>query len=90
LEDKQNPEKRAEFRELAKYLAIAKDKPDYADMGVGQTGFSLQSFDARIGEKKGKKITGNGGGDEINVMGVCVSMIMRLCFLSRKAMVIFL
>jgi len=52
LEDKQNPEKERSLEKLAKYLAIAKDKPDSADMGVGRDGFSLQSFDARRGKKR--------------------------------------
>jgi len=39
LEDKQNPEKRAEFREkLAKYLAIAKTSRFYADIKWGRDG----------------------------------------------------
>jgi len=41
LEDKQNPEKRAEFREkLAKYLAIQRQARFYADMEWDETGFS--------------------------------------------------
>jgi len=52
LEDKQNPEKRAEFREkLAKYLAIAKAR-FYADMEWTRRDLVYESFDARIGEKR--------------------------------------
>jgi len=53
LEDKQNPEKRAEFREkLAKYLAI-KDKPDSMQIWEwDETGFSLRVIRRKNWEKK--------------------------------------
>jgi len=56
LEDKQNPEKRAEFREkLAKYLAIAKTSQILCRYGSGtRRDLVYESFDAKLG-KKGKK-----------------------------------
>jgi len=49
-----------------------------------ETGFSLV-IRRKNGEKKGKrkKITGNGGGDELTSWEVCVSMIVSACVLKK-------
>ena len=89
LESKQNPEKRAEFREkLAKYLAIAKDKPDSMQIWFGdETGFSLRVIRRKNWGKKGKrkKITGQRRRGRVNVMGGMREYDRkRLCFFIKK------
>jgi hypothetical protein len=89
LESKQNPEKRAEFREkLAKYLAIAKDKPDSMQIWFGdETGFSLRVIRRKNWGKKGKrkKITGQRRRGRVNVMGGMREYARkRLCFFIKK------
>jgi hypothetical protein len=51
LEDKQDPVKRAEFREkLAKYLLIAKQQPEHLQIWFwDETGFSLRVIDEKLG-----------------------------------------
>jgi len=54
-------------------------------MGVDETDLVYESFDARIGKKgKRKKITANGGGDELTSWEVCVSMIVSACVFIKK------
>jgi len=78
LEDKQNPEKRAEFREkLAKYLAQRQAR-FYADMGGTRRDLVCHSTQ-ELGKKgKRKKITGQRRRGRVNVMGG-VSMIVSAC-----------
>ena len=89
LESKQNPEKRAEFREkLAKYLAIAKDKPDSMQIWFwDKTGFSLRVIRRKNWGKKGKrkKITGQRRRGRVYVMGGMREYDRkRLCFFIKK------
>jgi transposase len=89
LEDQQNPEKRAEFKEkLVKYLAIAKEKPDSMQIWFwDETGFSLRVIRRKNWGKKGKrkKITGQRRRGRVNVMGgIREHDRKRLCFFIKK------
>lgn len=89
LEDKQNPEKRAEFTEkLIRYLAITKEKPEELQVWFwDETGFSLRVIRRKSWGKKGKtkKITGQRRRGRVNVMGgIREHDRKRLCFFIKK------
>ena len=73
LENKQDPEKRAEFKEkLAKYLGVTKEQPEQLQVWFwDETGFSLRVTRRKCWGKKGerKKITGQRSHGRVNVMG---------------------
>lgn len=89
LEDKQNPEKRAEFIEkITQYLAISKQNPeDFQIWFWDETGFSLRVIRRKDWGKKGKrkKITGQRRRGRVNVMGgIREHDRHRLCFFIKK------
>jgi len=89
LEDKQNPEKRAEFTEkLTRYLAITKEKPERLQVWFwDETGFSLRVIRRKTWGKKGKrkKVTGQRRRGRVNVMGgIREHDRKRLCFFIKK------
>ncbi len=89
LEDKQNPQKRIEFKEkLFKYLAIANKEPERLQIWFWEeTGFSLRVIRRKTWGKKGrrKKITGQGSRGRVNVMGgIRESDRKRVCFFVKK------
>lgn len=89
IEDKQNPEIRAEFTEkLTRYLAINKEKPDCLQVWFwDETGFCLRVIRRKTWGKKGKrrKITGQRRRGRVNVMGgIREHDRKRLCFFIKK------
>ena len=89
LEDKQNPEKRAEFIEkITRYLAISKQNPEDLQIWFwDETGFSLRVIRRKDWGKKGKrkKITGQRRRGRVNVMGgIREYDRKRLCFFIKK------
>lgn len=89
LEDKQNPENRAEFKEkLAKYLAMAKEHPQQLQIWFwDETGFSLRVIRRKCWGKRGqrKKLTGQRGRGRVNVMGgIREQDRKRVCFFIQK------
>lgn len=89
LEDKQNPEKRAEFHQkLAEYLAIAKNKPEILQVWFwDESGFSLRVIRRKVWEKKGKRklLTGQRQRGRVNVMGgLRYSDRKRVCYFVKK------
>jgi transposase len=89
LEDLQNPKDRAEFKEkLAKYLAIAKEEPEYFQIWFwDETGFSLRAIRRKSWGQRGqrKKVSGQRRRGRVNVMGgVRESDRKRVCFFIKK------
>lgn len=89
LEDKQNPETRAEFKEkLAKYLAITKEHPERLQVWFwDETGFSLRVIRRKCWGKRGqrKKLTGQRGRGRVNVMGgIREQDRKRVCFFIQQ------
>ncbi len=78
LEDKQNPERRKEFKEkFHNYLVISKENPKlYQIWFWDESGFSLRVLRRKTWGKKGKrkKITGRRSRARVNIMGG-----LRLC-----------
>lgn len=89
LEDKQNPEKRAQFKEkLAQYLALAKERPEQVQIWYwDESGFSLRVIRRKTWGKKGarKKLSGRRGHGRVNVMGAMREKDRkRVCFFVEK------
>lgn len=89
LEDKQNPESRAEYTEkLTRYLAINKENPECLQVWFwDEAGFSLRVIRRKTWGKKGKrkKITGQRRRGRVNVMGgIREHDRKRLCFFIKK------
>lgn len=89
LEDKQNPQERAEFTlVIARYLAITKEKPEQLQVWFwDETGFSLRVIRRKNWGKKGKrrKVTGQRRRGRVNVMGgIREHDRKRLCFFIKK------
>ncbi|KAM3095834.1 IS630 family transposase [Phormidesmis sp. 146-12] len=89
LEDKQNPEKRAQFKEkLAQYLALAKEKPERVQVWYwDESGFSLRVIRRKTWGKRGqrKKMSGRRGHGRVNVMGAMREVDRkRVCFFIEK------
>lgn len=85
LEDKQNPEKRKEFKvKLNRYLEIAKSNPNQAQVGFwDESGISLRVLRRKTWGRKGmlKKITGRRSRGRVNIMGgLRLSDKKRLCY----------
>lgn len=89
LEDKQNLEKRAQFKEkLAQYLALAKEQPERVQIWYwDESGFSLRVIRRKNWGKKGqrKKMSGRRGHGRVNVMGAMREQDRkRICFFVEK------
>lgn len=89
LEDKQNSQKRAEFKEkLAQYLALAKEKPEQVQVWYwDESGFSLRVIRRKTWGKKGqrKKMSGRRGRKRVNVMGAIREKDRKqVCFFVEK------
>jgi len=89
LEDKQNPEKRAQFKEkLAEHLASSKREPKRVQVWYwDESGFSLRVIRRKSWGKKGqrKKISGRRGHGRVNVMGAIREQDRkRVCFFIEK------
>ena len=73
LEDKQDPEKRKEFKEkLAEYLRVTKENPEQLQVWFwDESGFSLRVIRRKTWVKKGrsKKVTGQRRRGRVNMMG---------------------
>jgi len=89
LEDKQNKEKRKEFKDrLDNYLRLAKESPnDYQVWFWDECGFSLRVIRRRQWTKKGKrkKVSGIRRRGRVNVMGALRSTDKkRICFMIEQ------
>ena len=89
LEDKQNPEQRAQFKEkLAQYLSVAKEQPERVQVWYwDESGFSLRVIRRKTWGKKGqrKKLSGRRGHGRVNVMGAMREQDgKRVCFFVEK------
>ena len=89
LEDKRNPEKRAEFKEkINQYLKISKEKPENWQVWFwDESGFSLRVLRRKTWGKKGKrkKIAGQRRRGRVNVMGgIRERDRKRVCFFIKK------
>lgn len=89
LEDKQNPEKRAQFKEKrAQYLAFAKAQPEQVQVWYwDESGFSLRVIRRKTWGRKGKrkKMSGRRGRGRVNVMGAIREKDRkRVCFFVEK------
>jgi transposase len=89
LEEKQDPKKRAEFKEkLAEYLAIAREEPNRFQVWFwDEVGFSLRVIRRKGWGKKGKrkKLSGKRSRGRANVMGgIRESDRKRVCFFIEK------
>lgn len=73
LEDKQNPEKRKEFKEkLSEYLKISKERPEHLQVWFwDESGFSLRVIRRKNWGKKGTrtKVLGQRRQGRVNIMG---------------------
>jgi len=89
LEDKQNPEKRVDFKEkVAQHLASAKEEPKRVQVWFwDESGFSLRVIRRKNWGKKGqrKKMSGRRGHGRVNVMGAMREQDRkRVCFFIEK------
>jgi len=89
LEDKQNPKKRAEFKEkITRYLAMTKENLEQLQLCFwDETGFTLRVIRRKNRGKKGrrKKVTGQRRRGRVNVMGgIREYDRKRLCFFIKK------
>lgn len=89
LNDLQNLENRAEFKEkLTRYLAIVKEQPEHFQIWFwDETGFSLRVIRRKGWGKRGqrKKITGQRRRGRVNMMGgLRESDRKRVCFFIKK------
>lgn len=89
LEDKQDSEKRAEFKQkLAKYLTIAQEQPEQFQVWFwDESGFSLRVIRRKSWGKKGqrKQLAGQRRRGRVNVMGGIRELDRkRLCFFVKK------
>lgn len=89
LEDKQNPEKRTEFKDqLERHLARSKEDPEgYQVWFWDESGFSLRVIRRKQWGKKGnrKKLTGQRRRGRVNVMGgLRFSDRKRVCYFIDK------
>lgn len=89
LEDKQNPEKRVDFKEkVAQHLASAKEEPKRVQVWFwDESGFSLRVIRRKNWGKKGqrKKMSGRRGHGRVYVMGAMREQDRkRVCFFIEK------
>lgn len=89
LEDRQNPEKRKEFKEkFQNYLSISKENPKlYQIWFWDESGFSLRVLRRKNWGKKGtrKKVTGRRSRGRVNIMGgLRLFDKKRLCYFVER------
>jgi transposase len=89
LEDKQDPIKRAEFKDkLAQYLMIAREQPERMQVWFwDESGFSLRVIRRKNWGKRGKRknLTGQRRRGRVNVMGgIREGDRKRVCFFIKK------